>query len=216
MGVDLPPEALPFLGLVAALAATAVFLILGLRGSARRLRKVEPAFEPGSARLCGVLARWLEGRSLGFQFRYRLQPATSNSPGAALLTARVVAPFDWKATEVGHGPQVVNLGTLALVQLGILRDVDIGDPELDRRLRFAAVNEMDLVVAFGGQPPRIALQRLVDTANFRGITIHKGHCRIQWAPRDASLDESPEVVRERLGRTVNLLTALGISPGLLG
>jgi hypothetical protein len=216
MGVDLPPEALPFLGLVAALAATAVFLILGLSGSARCLRKVEPAFEPGSARLCGVLSRWLEGRSLGFQFRYRLQPATSNSAGAALLTARVVAPFDWKAAEVGHGPQVVNLGTLALVQLGILRDVDIGDPELDRRLRFATVNEMDLVVAFGGQPPRTALQRLVDTANFRGITIHKGRCRIQWAPRDASLDESPEVVRDRLGRTVNLLTALGISPGSLG
>lgn len=216
MTPDPTPETLPLLGLAAVLAATVVALIVSLRGPVRGLRKVEPAFDPGSTRMSGVLIRWLEGRSHGFAFRYRLQSASSNSPGAALLETRVLAPFDWKAVEVGHGSQLVNLGTLALVQLGLLRDAEIGEPDLDRRMRFAATSEMDLAVAFGGETPRAALRRLADTANFRGIAVHRGRCRIQWSPRDASLDDSPGTVRERMALASNLLTSLGISPGLLG
>lgn len=213
MTLDLPPEALPLLGLATVLVATVAFLILGLRGSVRSLRKVEPAFDPGSTRISGVLVRWLEGRSRGFGFRYRLQPSTNNSPGAALLAAHVVAAFDWKAVEVGHGPQLLNLGTFALVQLGLLHDAEIGDPDLDRRLRFAATSEMELVVAFGGDSPRAALRQLADAVNFHSIVVHRGSCRVQWSPRDASLDDSPDVVRERMARVAELLTSLGVSPG---
>lgn len=213
MSLDLSPEVLPLLGLTAVLVATLVFLIQGTRGSARTLRKVEPAFDPGSTRLTGVLVRWLEGRSRGFGFSYRLQPATANSPGAAVLMAQVVAPFDWKAVEVGQGSQLVHVGTLTLVQLGFLRDAEIGDPDLDRRLRFAATSKMDLAVAFGGESPRAALRRLADTANFRSIAVHRGRCKVQWSPRKAELDDSPDTVRERMARTADLLTSVGISPG---
>jgi|GEM_PF-3197395 len=196
------------------LALGFVVLIVVRRRLVGRLQALENAFEPASARVGGLIPSGITGRWQGYTFRYSLQMRSNNSPGGATITSRVRAPFDWRAAAIWQGPKVANLAMLGLMQLGLLRDVKVGDPELDRQLRFSAKDPQELTVAFGTVGLREAMQRLLGLKNFRSIAISRGTLVAVWTPRDPKLDEDIETVRGRLSALVDLVSALGCSPML--
>ena len=208
---DLVPVVAPAVGLLVGLFVA----LAGRRGAIRRLLKVEAAFEPASSHFSGFPVPSLWGRSSGYLWKYRLRAKTNNSPGGAVLETRVSTHMDWKAVEIGHGPQLINMGGLLAVQLGFLQDIEIGDADLDRRLRFSASNAVHLKSAFDSESVRRAMLALAESPNFRAVSVHKGRCSVRWAPRNPELDEDVDSVRTRLRGVVDLLTALGHSPGAL-
>lgn len=201
--MSLLPVVVAVVGFVAAVA-------VGRAVSARRLGKVLPAFEPGTARVAGLLAPRAEGVVSGFRFAYRPIPRSNNSPGGARATAWVSAvPCRFEASRMGPGGAV-------LLRLGLVRDIEIGDPELDRGLRFSAREETVLRSVFGGESAREALRRLAATPHFRSVAVRDDRVVVIWAPRDPAHDEDPAGVRARLMAVVELLSALGVAPSLGG
>ncbi len=210
--MGIPDELLGMLMAAGGLAVGVAVLLVARRRLASRLRALEGAFEPASAQVSGLIPTAITGRWQGYAFRYTLQMRSNNSPGGATATSPVRAPFDWRAVVVGHGPRTVNLAMLGLQQLGLLKDVEVGDPDLDRRLRFSAKDPQELTVAFGTTGVRRAMSRLLELKNFRSVAITKGKLTAAWTPRDPALDEDVATVRARLSALVNLASALGCSP----
>jgi len=195
------------------LAVGAVTAVTFLGKDRRALRRAAGAFEPGSATVRGAIAASVAGCRGGYRWQYRLVPRTNTGPSSAQLTTRVSPRFDWKAELVGGGPWLVDLGKLLAAQVGVLRDVEVGDPVLDRRFRFAASDPEELQRAFTGGGAREALLALAATQRFRAIIVRKGTCTVSWSPKDRSSDGSVEGLRARLDAVASVLTACGFAPG---
>ncbi len=99
-----------------------------------------------------------------------------------------------------------------MVRVGILRDQEIGDEDMDRRLRFSSSDETALLSLFGQQRTRDALRALSQIENFNSVTVRAERIDIKWTPRRPQLDENPEVLRERLAAAVELAGSCGYSP----
>lgn len=195
---------LPFI-----LAAAVAVLVFALAMYRRRYRSLETAFEPGS-----VVMRmlWIEGRWSGFSFRYGLQERTQHSPGGARLTALVMAPGKWRAVKVTGGAQLAELAAAGLVRLGVLEDVEVGDPVLDRELRIAGADVQNLAIALKTVSVRESLYDLVAMTNFHSIDVRRDRVAVQFRPRAKGLDDSADVLRDRMTTLARLLSALGYSP----
>ncbi len=195
------------LGLLLAAAVVAVAAAI----QRRRYRPLAAAFEPGSS---VVRAFSVEGRWSGYLMRCTLQERTQSSPGGMRLVVPVLAPFRWRAVAVGRGERLLEMAALGLIQLGLLRDVEVGDPVLDRVLRFAAEHPQNLAVAFQSQSVRAAMRRLLALPNFRSLDVRRNRASVQFQPRTRALDENPEVLRARMTAVAELLSAVGCSPAL--
>jgi len=197
------------LGLLLAVAVIAVAAAL----QRRRYRALVAAFEPGS---CVVRAFSVEGRWGGYLMRCTLQQRTQNSPGGMRLVVPVFAPSKWRAVAVGRGGQLVEIAALGLIHLGLLRDVEVGDPVLDSALRFAAEDPQNLAVMFQSESVRGAMRRLLALPNFRSLDVRRNRASVQFQPASKALDENPEVLRTRMTAVAGLLSAVGCSPALGG
>ncbi len=195
---------LPFIVVVAV-----AVLVLALSIHRKRYRVLETAFEPGSA---VVRMLWIEGRWSGFSFRYGIQERSQNSPGGARLTALVMAPGKWRAVKVRGGAQLAELAAAGLVRLGVLKDVEVGDPVLDRELRIAGADVQNLAIALKTGSVRKSLYALVAMTNFHSIDVRTDRVAVQFRPRAKGLDENVDVLRERMTALATLLSALGYSP----
>ena len=171
----------------------------------RRLQPLEPIFEPGTFRLAGFAPVWAEGRVEGYPCRYRVVDRGKNSPGGARLELGVVAPFPWHASPA-------NVLTRALANVGVMRDLEIGDPQLDERLRFTAAEPERLAGQFRVDTAREALRRLAGGEAFAGIGTSDGALSVRWQPRRRGIDENPEAVRRRISETIGVATALSYAP----
>jgi hypothetical protein len=191
--------------LLAGLAVTAAVLAVIRTVMARTLGRLEPAFELGTARVVGAVLPWLEGVFGGYRVRYRTEPSSNNSPGAAVLELAVHAPAPWSAAR---------WGTLnrALVRLGVLEVHRTGDADLDRACRFAARDRSALMGVFSSDRVRGAARGLVSSENFSAIEVRPDRVRVRWVPRSSRLDDDPEHLRRRLGLVTELLAAVGYPP----
>jgi hypothetical protein len=184
------------------LAAAAVIL---RRTARRRLEPLVAAFELGTTRLSGLFFNSVEGLSQGYSCRYTVESASQYSPGGATLRLAATSPLQWSAG-------IKDLGSRLMVRVGMLRDQEIGDDELDHRLRFSSTDEMALLSLFGQQRARSALRVLSQSDNFNSITVRAERIDIKWTPRRPQLDENPEVLRVRLAASVELSSSCGYSP----
>jgi hypothetical protein len=192
--------------LVVAGVVVVVLIAAALRRAARRrLEPLAVAFELGTTRLGGPLVNSIEGLFQGYSCRYTLESASQYNPGGATLRLNATSPLQWSAG-------VEDLGSRLMVRVGILRDVEIGDEELDRRLRLSSSDEMGLKSALGQERSRNALRALSQSENFNSVTVRPDRVDVKWTPRRPKLDENPEVLRLRLAESVELLTACGYSP----
>jgi hypothetical protein len=196
--------------IVVALAVGAALLVIGVmlmlrRGGRRRLETLAPAFELGTTRVSGPFGYSIEGLYQGYPCRYSIEQRSQYSPGGVTLRIRAISHSQWSAG-------IKDVGSQLMVRVGILKDYQIGDAELDERLRFSAADEAAVMTAFASDATRAAMRALVGSDNFSSITVRPDRVDVKWNPRDPELDENPEVVRNRLAATTSLLAACGYPP----
>jgi hypothetical protein len=173
----------------------------------RRLRPLQPIFEPGSFRLTGVIGVWADGSLDGYRCRYRISDPSKNSPGGALLDLAVTVPSPWRAARQ-------NPVTRTLSKVGVLSDLEIGDLQLDDVLRFKAAHPDVLGSVFRVEGAREALRRLVSGVAFESADAKQGRLRVHWQPRRRGVDEDPETVRSRISEAIAVAVALSYPPAL--
>ncbi len=192
--------------LVAALAAVALVAVAAYRrASRRRLEALAAAFDMGTTRVVGLFGTGIEGLSHGYHCRYGIEHASQYNPGGATLRVRASSPLQWSAG-------VAEFGTRLMVRLGVLRDMRIGDDDLDQRLRFSSSDVGALLGLFGHDRTRITMRALAATAHFSSLTVRADRTDVRWAPRRPDLDEDPAVARARIAAALELLTACGGAP----
>lgn len=197
--------------LVVSLAAVAVVFLLGgfaayvWHSGQRRLESLSPAFELGTTRLVGPLGNTVEGLYRGFTCRYTVRHPSQHDRGGANLRLFVSSPHSWSA-------EVDSPASRLLVRIGVLKDVEIGDHDLDQRLRFSASDEGAARSIFGVGGVRTAMQALADSENFEGVATREGRIDVKFAPRSPELDDDPEALRTRLDLAVALAVACGYPP----
>jgi hypothetical protein len=194
--------------LVAAVVVASIIFVTAIRRSSRkRFEKLVPAFELGTTRPAGLFGTSIEGLHQGFTCRYTIETPSQHSPGGATLRVSSNNPISWSAS-------IEDFGSRLMARFGILKDIEIGDDEMDARLRFSSDDEMALIGLFGQQRTRDALQRLSTGDSFNSIVVRTGRVDVKWAPRNPQLDEEPEAVRARMNAVIELLSTCGSSPML--
>lgn len=197
--------------LVVSLAAVAVVLLLGgfaayVRHSGRkRLESLSPAFELGTTRLVGPLGNTVEGLYQGYSCRYTVRHPSQHDRGGANLRLFATSPHSWSA-------EVDTPGSRIFVKVGLLKDFEIGDHDLDQRLRFSGSDEGTVRSVFGVGGVRTAMQALADSENFAGVGTREGRIDVKFEPRAPELDDNPEALRARLDLVVGLVVACGYPP----
>ena len=187
------------------LAIVAIGLALMRRHSQRLHDRLAPAFDLGTTRRASSLPPTVEGLFQGYTCRYGIEQRSQYSAGGATLRIRASSPLKWSAARKGPGSAL-------LASIGILRDLAIGDDELDARLRLSAGDAPMLTSLLGQQRTRAALRALADTEGFASISVRAARADLKWSPRRPELDEDPTVLRRRLGAAVDLLAACGCPP----
>lgn len=191
-----------------AVAAGLALIVLGVRRAGRRrLEVLGPAFELGTARVAGTLSTSVEGLFQGYSCRYSVEQRSQYSPGGASLRVAASSPLQWIVAKQ-------DMGSRLMTQIGLLKDVPVGDDELDRRLRFAGTDADNLVSVFGQERTRNALRSLSDTENFASVTVRTHRVDVKWSPSNPGLDDDPDGLRSRLVAAVNLLVACGVPPAM--
>ena len=193
------------LAAVAAGALVAVLVAVARSQARRQFERLAPAFELGTAHRVGLVPPSVEGLFQGYTFRYTVEARSQYSAGGALLRTRVSSPLEWSAS-------LQDAGSRLLVSVGILKDMDIGDDELDRRLRFAASDPSSLKALLGQTRTREALRALAAGQGFASVQIRPQRVDLKWAPRQPELDEDPDALRGRMAAAVTLLSACGYPP----
>ena len=188
----------------AGLFALAVFL---RRSGRKRAERLGPAFELGTSRGVGFFGTAIEGLYRGYHCRYSIQHASQYNPGGASLRLALTAPHQWMA-------EVADVSARLMVRLGVFKDLEVGDHELDGRLRFSAAEDGSLRSLFGTGAVRAAMHELVAGQNFSSLRIREDRADLKWAPRADRLDEDPEVLRARLEAATALFEACSYPPGL--
>jgi len=185
-----------------------VLILYFRRSSQQRSEKLAPAFELGTTRMIGPFGTAMKGLYQGYQCRYTIEHASQYSPGGAGLRLQASSPLQWAASKTDAGGRL-------MVRLGLLKDFQIGDPELDQRLRFSGTDAPSLMSVFSQDRSRTAMRALANTENFSSLTVRTQRVDVKWAPRRPELDENPDVLRQRLEAVRALLEACGYPP-LLG
>jgi len=187
------------------LALVAIGLVFVRRHAQRLHDRLAPAFELGTTRRASTVPPAVEGLFHGYTCRYGIEQRSQYSAGGATLRIRASSPLKWSASRKG-------VGSAVLASIGILKDIAIGDEELDRGLRLAAGDAPTLRSLFGQQRTRNALRALADSEGFASMAVRAQRADVKWAPRRPELDENPEVLRRRLSAAVDLLAACGCPP----
>ena len=182
-----------------------VVVLLLRRGGRRRLETLAPAFELGTTRIGGPFGYSIEGLYQGYPCRYSIEQRSQYSPGGATLRVRAISHQQWSAG-------VKDVGSQLMVRVGLLKDYQIGDSELDEQLRFSSTDEAAVMTVFAAEATRRAIRSLSLSENFNSITVRPDRADIKWNPRDPDLDENPEMVRSRLATATALLAACGYPP----
>lgn len=177
-----------------------------MRRHGRKLRdELAPAFDFGTCHKVGPFGLVVEGLSRGFTCRYSIQPASQHNPGGASLRLMVNGGATWTAETAGAGSRL-------LVKMGVLQDLEIGDPEIDPKLRFTAEDEGGLRSLFGTEQVRTAFRMVLETENFKRVLCRADRLEARWSPRDRRLDEDVAVVQSRLENVTGLAAACGYVP----
>ena len=195
------------LGAAALTIGLGVVLLLLRQKGRRRAKRLGAAFDLGTSRPAGVLDSAVEGLYSGYSCRYFVQYASQYDRGGASLRLSVDAPHRWTV-------EVAKTGTRLLARLGLLKDFEIGDSELDQHLRFAAPDEGVLRSVFGSEGVRDAMRRLGFSENFETCHVRLDRVDVRWSPRMPELDEDPEILRSRLEIASSLVGACGYPPRL--
>jgi hypothetical protein len=201
------PHDVMWMPFVFAAVAAGIVLVVARVSQDRRLRGLASCFEVGTFAISGTVARWARGRVEGFECRYRIVARDRNDPGGARLRVAALARLAWQATRS-------NAVSRVMVRVGLMKDVEIGDPGLDETLRFSATDGGGLKGALADARAREALRRLAATDNFYSATCDGDGLTVRWRPRARAVDENPDVVTRRIAASLLLLSALGCAPAV--
>jgi len=195
------------LAIVAVLTSIGIAVAMLRRSGRTRFETLAPAFDFGTSRKVGLFGTAIEGIWRGYACRYTIEPASQHSPGGARLGLAVSAPGRWSAERLTAGSRF-------MVRMGMLRAQEIGDPDLDRQLRFSADDAGFVKSTFGIEGVRTSIRNLLETENFTLARLGKRGLEVHWSPRDRRLDEDVDTLRRRLEASVDLASACGYPPRL--
>ncbi len=200
-----PDDLVAGIAVAAVMIGVTIAVVMMRRVGRERLIRLAPAFEFGTCKKVGPFGMTVEGLYGGFTCRYTIHPASQNNPGGASLRIAVTGAGSWSAESAGAGSRL-------LVKVGVLEDLEIGDPDLDQRIRFTADDGSGLRSLFGADHVRTAFRAVLATENFAKVQCRPDRLETRWRPRDRRLDEDGDVLRERLEAVTGLATACGCVP----
>lgn len=206
--VEMPEIDDPMVVIALTVGATLLVIVVVLllrRGGRRRLETLAPAFELGTTRVSGPFGYSIEGLYRGYPCRYSIEQRSQYSPGGATLRVHAISHQQWSAG-------IKDVGSQLMVRVGILKDYQIGDSELDEQLRFSSTDQAVVMTVFAAEATRGAIRTLSRSENFSSVTVRPDRADIKWNPRNQDLDENPDVVRSRLAAATALLAACGYPP----
>jgi hypothetical protein len=183
--------------------AFAVYLLF--RTGQRRAERLAVAFELGTSKPAGILGSAVDGLYRGYSCRYQIQYPSQYDRGGASVRLMVTSPHQWTA-------EVAKPGTRLLTRFGLVKDLEIGERELDEHFRFASEDESSLRSLFATQAVRDAMHVLTGSENFESIRVRPERVDIRWSPRMPQLDEEPEALRARLEFATALVVGCGFPP----
>ena len=193
--------------IAAVLTSVGVAVAVLRKSGQKRFETLAPAFDFGSSSKVGLFATTVEGIWRGYTCRYTIEPASQYSPGGARLSLAVSAAGRWSAERATAGSRF-------MVQVGVLQDHEIGDPDLDRQLRVTAEEPGSVESVFGIEGVRTAIRNLLESENFTAVRLGKRGLEVRWSPRDRKLDEDVATLRRRLEAAVDLASMCGYPPRL--
>jgi hypothetical protein len=200
-----PDDLFAAIAVAVVLIGVAIAVVMIRRVGRKRFIRLAPAFDFGTCRMVGPFGTVVAGLYRGFTCRYTIHPASQHSPGGASLRIGVNGAGKWSADVAGAGSRL-------LVTVGLLQDLEIGDPDLDQRMRFTADDESGLRSLFGTDHVRTAFRGVLATEKFSGIRCRSDRLEARWSPRDRRLDEDGETLRSRLEAAAGLAAACGYMP----
>jgi hypothetical protein len=187
------------------IGGVALALLVLVSKHRQRAERLGIAFELGTARPGSFLGSAVDGMYRGYSCRYQIQYASQYDRGGASLRLEVTSNHEWTV-------EVQKPGTELLAKFGLLKDLEIGDQDLDDHFRFAATDEGALRSLFGNESVRDAMHVLAASENFESLRTRSGKVTVRWSPRAKNLDEDPEALRRRLQYVASLVVALGYPP----
>jgi len=202
---ELEPTQIIVLAVLGAIAAIALFVALARAQARRFVERVAPAFDFGTVRRAATVPPAVEGLRDGYSCRYAVEHRSQYSSGGASVRIRASCTVTWSAARLDAGSRL-------LVSLGVLKDLAIGDDELDQQLRFSASDPSVLTTTLSQPLARQALRSLAASEGFASITVRPQRAELKWSPRQEDLDEDPTMVRQRMSTAVALLAACGYPP----
>ncbi|MDX2436770.1 MAG: hypothetical protein QNL88_06960 [Acidobacteriota bacterium] len=195
------------LAVVVVLTGVGIAVAAMKRSGQKRFESLAPAFDFGTSHKVGLFGMTIAGLAEGYTCRYTIQPASQHNPGGASLRVSVSAGGRWSA-------EVANTGSRLLVKVGVLQDVEIGDPELELKLRFSADDPGALKSLFGIESVRAAIRDTLATENFSSVRLGRKGLEVRWSPRSKQLDEDADILGRRLATTTTFASACGYPPQL--
>ncbi len=146
-----------FPAIVFALTGMVVLAVIATvlrRKAQRRLETLGPAFELGTARRAAPLSNGVVGVYRGYNCRYLIQHQSQYDRGGAVLRLGLYSPQRWSAEQL-------NAGSRMLIRVGLAKDFEVGDQELDEHFRFSTDSEGDLQSVFSIEKVRETMHLLV-------------------------------------------------------
>lgn len=192
-------------GVAILLGGLLLALVVLLGKGRKRAERLAPAFELGTSSPEGFLGSNVGGLYRGYSCRFQIRYASQYDRGGATLRVAASSPHRWTA-------EIEKPGTRLLAKFGLLKDLEIGDRELDQHIRFAADDEGNLRSLFGSESVLDAMHVLSASENFESVQVRSNTVNVTWAPRMEKLDEDPEALRMRLEDVVTLVIACGYPP----
>jgi hypothetical protein len=200
-----PDDLFAAVAIAVVLIGVIIAVVMIRRVGRNRFIRLAPAFDFGTCEKVGPFGTTVAGLYRGFACRYTIHPASQHNPGGASLRLAVNGAGTWSADVAGAGSRL-------LVNVGLLQDLEIGDLDLDQRLRFTADDESGLRSLFGTDHVRTAFREVLATENFSGVRCRTDRLEARWSPRDRRLDEDAETLRRRLETVAGLAAACGFVP----
>jgi hypothetical protein len=201
-------EFLPVAIMIAVGVAAAVAIIAFIRRRGQRLHdRLGPAFELGTSKPLRLFGAGIEGLYRGYSSQYVIQYASQHDRGGAGLRCDATSAITWSAERPRPG-------TRLLVTIGVLKDIETGDPELDQNFRFTSSDGGSLRSLVAIDSVRRALLQLGASENFESVRVRADRVDFKWSPRAAALDEDSDTLGRRLHAAIELMVACGLPPRL--
>jgi hypothetical protein len=173
---------------VAIFAVAIGFMVFNNRRDRKRLRDLAEALDERSGEVRGFMTVRLEGHYQGRAVTLRHKPASRYTPEEFRVRLAAPSSLEFRIGRQGMGTRLAN-------KLGLKKDLEIGDPEVDERFALSS-REPERFVSWLKSADEIA--RIESVFEFADALIHDDQALVVTIQGSGSTPRSVERMREIL------------------